>query len=90
MVEDSALYRYPPNVRVGAGQFDDTPELELVVRVESGVLLASLDGTRSLELDELASDFAVGDVDGDGVDDLALLFEAEDAVRIYLSDSNSG
>ncbi len=77
--------RYPPKVRVGAGQFDSTPELEIVVRENSGVRLISLDGSRSLSLEELATDFAIGDVDADGIDDLALITELETSVRIYHS-----
>jgi hypothetical protein len=76
---------YQPNVRVGAGQFDETPELELVVRVEGGVQVLSLDGTRSLVLDEPASDFAIADVDADGTDDLALITDFGTDVRLYLS-----
>lgn len=76
---------YQPNIRVGAGQFDETPELELVVRVENGLQLMSLDGSRSLVLEEPASDFAIADVDADGIDDLALITDAGTDVRVYLS-----
>lgn len=54
---------YQPTIRVEAGQFDETRELELVVRVADGVEVLSLGGTRSLVLDEAASDFAIADVD---------------------------
>ena len=76
---------YPPNLRVGAAQFDSTPELEVVVRVDGGVRVMSLDGERSVLLDELATDFALADVDADGIDDLALIYEDGDRVRIYRS-----
>ena len=77
--------RLPPNVRVGAGQLDSTPELELVIRVEEGVRVVSLDGERSVLLDELASDFTIADVDADGIDDLAMIYEKGERVRIYQS-----
>ncbi len=84
VVEEPLKKEDRPRVHLGFGQFDDTPELEIVVRESSGLSIVSLTRGVLHTIDMVATSYAAADLNADGLADVALI--EDDRLMVWLSE----